>query len=695
MKIKPKSTRYYSLFINPIIFITVFSILFGLILYRIYDNSRIEQTRNVKSFSENAARRIEFKLNGNLDYLNLLVKERAEGLLTVENFNSKIDDYLNVHPEFINITWVDSTFVIKNVAPIADNSLIIGLSIELPEPKKASRMAKEMEKPIYTNSFEAIQSNSSFEIWVPVFNGNKFLGLLAGVYSCDKLLNSCLDNEDNENSRISLLDEKSNEIAFYPKTYNKTSNISYEENLSSLNLKLKIKFEAINKQPFSWISILLLSSTLIFILGFSFSLFKVRVENRLRKQAQNELEKHEIFLKKQNKEYALLNEQYISQNISLQKAKEKAEESDKLKSAFLANMSHEIRTPMNGIIGFAELLKIPGLSGEKQHEYIKIIENGGKRLLNIISEIIDISKIESGQMEVQIRETNITELLEETFHLFKKEADSKKIILSCKNSFHDKQEIIHTDREKLYSILTNLVKNAIKYTDQGNIEFGYHIKDSFLEFYVADSGIGIDEDRQVAIFERFIQADIADIQARQGAGLGLSITKALVELLDGNIWLKSEVGKGSTFYFNLPYKADITREIDSEKSNMPLIQKGFTHKLKILIAEDDEISEMLISVMLNAIGKEILTARTGNEVVEICHNNPDINLIMMDIQMPELDGYKATRQIRQFNKSVTIIAQTAFGLSGDREKAIEAGCNDYISKPIKKDELFTVIQKYF
>ncbi len=225
----------------------------------------------------------------------------------------------------------------------------------------------------------------------------------------------------------------------------------------------------------------------------------------------------------------MLNEQYLSQNISLIKAKEKAEESDKLKSSFLANMSHEIRTPMNGIIGFSDLLKTPGLSGKKQHEYIKIIENGGKRLLNIISEIIDISKIESGQMEVQIRKTNIIELLEETFHLFKKEANSKKIILSLKNTSPNKQEIINTDREKLYSILTNLVKNAIKYTDQGSIEYGYNRKGNLLEFYVKDSGIGIQSNRHEVIFERFIPADIADIQARQGAGLGLSLSKAFVE----------------------------------------------------------------------------------------------------------------------------------------------------------------------
>ncbi len=556
MKTILKSSRFHSSFINPLVFIIVFSILFGLILYKIYNNTRVEQTRNIKAFSENIARRIEFKLDGNLDYLNLLVKERAKGLLTKESFNSRLENYLTVHPEFINITWIDSTFVIKNVAPYIGNSLIIGLPIELPEPKKASRLAKKMRKPIYTDHFEAIQSNSSFEIWVPVFSGDTFMGLFAGVYSSNKLLISCLDDRSNKELKISLLDEKSNTIAFHPKTYIETSNISYEENLDLLNLNLKIKLETISEQKFSWITILLFSSTVIFVFGFSFSLSKVTVENHLRRQAQAKLEKSESFLKKQNKEYSLLNEQYISQNVSLKKAKEKAEESDKLKSSFLANMSHEIRTPMNGILGFAELLKEPGVSGEKQQEYIQIIESGGERLLNIISEIIDISKIESGQMEVRIQETNITELFEETFNFFKKETENKKVRFLFKNSLPDKQVLINTDREKLYSILTNLVKNAIKYTDKGNIEFGYKMQTNFIEMYVKDSGIGIKQDRLSAIFERFIQADISDIKARQGAGLGLSITKALVEMLGGKIWVESGIGKGSIFCFTLPKKTE-------------------------------------------------------------------------------------------------------------------------------------------
>lgn len=236
-------------------------------------------------------------------------------------------------------------------------------------------------------------------------------------------------------------------------------------------------------------------------------------------------------------------------------AKEHAEESDRLKSAFLNNMSHEIRTPMNGILGFAGLLKLPSLTIEKQKEYIKLIEKSSLRMLNIITEIIDISKIESGEMKVHYNETNINQQLKFVYDLFRPEMDCNCIDFSFSKNLSEKDAFIRTDKEKLYTVMTNLVKNAIKYTDKGSIEFGYKEKGNYLEFFVKDTGIGIPANRHKAVFERFIQADISDVQARQGAGLGLSIAKAFVEMLGGTIWVESEPGKGSTFYFTLPAKS--------------------------------------------------------------------------------------------------------------------------------------------
>jgi PAS domain S-box-containing protein len=381
------------------------------------------------------------------------------------------------------------------------------------------------------------------------------------------------------------------------------------------------------------------------------------------------------------------------------KAKDRAEESDRLKSAFLANMSHEIRTPMNGILGFAGLLKEPGHSGEDQQEYIRMIEKSGIRMLNIINDIIDISKIEAGVIKLDIKETNINEQLDYINTFFKPEVERKGMKLYLNKTLPEQEAMIKTDREKIFAILTNLVKNAIKFTNSGYIEFGYQLihdnKTSKLEFYVKDTGIGIPKDRQEAIFERFIQADLVDKMALQGAGLGLSIAKAYVEILGGKLWVESENGTGSTFRFTIPYNTinkviKVFKKMVSVKSTEKRI-----NNLKILIAEDDEISAMLLNFEFKRFSKEILKTRSGTEAVELCRKYKDIDLILMDIQMPEMNGYEATREIRQFNKKVIIIAQTAYGLTGDREKSIEAGCNDYISKPIHHDALELLMEKYF
>lgn len=379
----------------------------------------------------------------------------------------------------------------------------------------------------------------------------------------------------------------------------------------------------------------------------------------------------------------------------LLKAKEKAEESDRLKSAFLANMSHEIRTPMNGILGFAGLLKEPKLTGEEQQEYIRIIEKSGIRMLNLINDIVDISKIESGQMEISVTEGDVNEQLRYIYNFFKPEAESKGLHLYVNNMLQYPLSFIKTDHEKIYAILTNLVKNAIKYTYEGSIEVAYEKKAGCLEFIVKDTGIGIDKMKQEAIFQRFIQAETSSKQAVEGAGLGLSITKAYVEMLGGKIWVKSEPGKGSAFFFTIPYKpVAVPKSVKIDH----IAQKGelsLDKKLKILIVEDDESSERFLTRVVQTFGREILKARTGTEAVTACRNIPDIDLVLMDIRLPEMSGYEATRKIREFNRKVIIIAQTAYGLFGDREKAIDAGCNDYISKPIDNNVLTGLLIKYF
>ncbi len=378
------------------------------------------------------------------------------------------------------------------------------------------------------------------------------------------------------------------------------------------------------------------------------------------------------------------------------KAKEKAEESDRLKTAFLANMSHEIRTPMNGILGFASLLKIPDLNREQFTKYVAIIEKSGLRMLNIINDLMNISKIESGQMEVIKGFCNINEQIEYLHTFFKPEAEKEELDLQYSTTLSHEKAIIYTDSEKLYAVLANLIKNAIKYSHYGNIQFGYERKDDKLIFYVSDTGIGVPKERQSAIFERFIQADIEDKKAKEGAGLGLAIAKAYVEMLDGKIWLDSEVGKGTTFFFTIPYITNISNNSrDETKTDLSSDKNPEVKKLNILIAEDEEFADTFLSIILKDISEKIYHAKTGLEAIRICEKNPDIDLILMDVKMPVMDGYTATSEIRKFNKNVIIIAQTAYALPGDNKKAIKVGCNDYISKPIDRDSLIEKIEFFF
>ncbi|MCF8223913.1 MAG: PAS domain S-box protein [Bacteroidales bacterium] len=379
-------------------------------------------------------------------------------------------------------------------------------------------------------------------------------------------------------------------------------------------------------------------------------------------------------------------------------AKKKAEESDSLKSAFLSNMSHEIRTPMNGILGFTSLLSDPDLSSAEREDYIDIVKKSGQRMLNTVSDIIEISKIEAGAIKINVTEVDVVASMKDLVQFFKPEAEKKALMLDLEIALPESAGIINTDINKFDSILTNLIKNAIKYTNAGRIIAGCRAKGDLLEFYVQDTGIGIPANRTKAIFERFIQADISDKRAFEGSGLGLTISKSYVEILGGNIWVVSEEGKGSTFYFTI-LNRKIPGELRTTQKKIPP-QKGSAKQysdnpvLKILIAEDDAVSEFFISKVIKPLSKEILIARNGEEAIDIYRNNKDIDLVLMDLKMPGTNGYEASRQIRKLHKEVIIIAQSAFALSSEREKAIEAGCNDFIAKPFKKDELIEMIVKH-
>lgn len=385
----------------------------------------------------------------------------------------------------------------------------------------------------------------------------------------------------------------------------------------------------------------------------------------------------------------------INYEVNLEKAKIKAEESDKLKTAFLSNMSHEIRTPLNGIIGFSELLKNQTLTDEEKKQFTTIISNSGKQLLSLINDIIDIARIESGEMSVEKDSFKLNELLDEIYRYFKEYKELGKLaeknvdlILSLPSAC---DMVVVSDKNKLRQILTNLISNALKFTNKGTVEFGCAVTDDErqLKMFVKDTGIGISSDNLSIVFERFRQVDDSSSKKFSGSGLGLPITKSLVELLGGSIHVESVYGEGSTFYFFIPLN------IGSNQIKKIEPVKSFSLQNKIMIAEDDDNNFDFLAVLLK---KEFhispIRARNGREAIDIFKKNPDIELIFMDMNMPEMDGYDATKMIKIIKKDVLIIAQTAYATIDEKKKCFDSGCDDYISKPINIERVYELLRKY-
>jgi PAS domain S-box-containing protein len=378
-------------------------------------------------------------------------------------------------------------------------------------------------------------------------------------------------------------------------------------------------------------------------------------------------------------------------NEDLTAAKIRAEESDNLKTAFLANMSHEIRTPMNAIVGFSGFLLNPGLSHEKLASYVQIIKASSLQLLTVIGDIIDISKIETGQMIIESEPVNINNLLDELFITYKKIVEIKKIKLYYSPDHPHEPVQVETDGNRIRQILCNLLNNAIKFTTEGEIEFGYHLTEHAVEFFVKDTGIGIAPENHALVFQRFRQVGAADDLIYGGNGLGLSISSALIKRLGGNFAVVSALGKGSTFSFTVPYTKKIRVNLTS-KTNPKRIADW--NKKTILIVEDDINNHSLLEAMFTGTNAKLLHAWDGREAVESVENHADISLVLMDIKMPIMDGYKATRLIKHLRPKLPVIAQTAYALSHDRNLALDAGCDDYLSKPIEKETFMQKVGAY-
>jgi PAS domain S-box-containing protein len=372
----------------------------------------------------------------------------------------------------------------------------------------------------------------------------------------------------------------------------------------------------------------------------------------------------------------------------LSKAIKKAEENDRLKMAFLHNISHEIRTPLNGIMGFADLLNTPDITDIQRQNYTKIIIDSSNRLLAIFNDLLCISTLQTKQEKVNESKVQLNKMLLDILMFFNPAADKKGIDLSFSKRLPDAEAEIYTDDSKLQHVLKNILSNALKFTSCGTIEFGYALKDDFLEFFVKDTGIGIDEKFHSRIFGEFCQADTSVGRKYGGTGLGLSISKGYVELLGGKIWIKSTPDVGSVFYFTIPFKP--LKSISSAGH----LRYEILNRLdgaKILIVEDEELCYFYLKEFFRAFCPILFHASNGNEAVEICRKNPDIVLVMMDMKMPVMDGFKAVEEIKKFRPQLPVIAETAYACQSDIEKIFASGCDGYIAKPVRRSILLEKI----
>ena len=369
--------------------------------------------------------------------------------------------------------------------------------------------------------------------------------------------------------------------------------------------------------------------------------------------------------------------------------KNKAEKDNRLKSEFISNLSHEIRTPMNGIIGFSGFLDNPDLTMEKKKHYIRIIQNSGHQLLRIVEDLIEISRLETKQVVAVEDSFCFNEMLFDLFTVFDLRAKENKTPLYLKRGLSDEASTIHSDRSKLIKIISNLIDNALKFTNDGYIEFGYFIHEGNLRIYVEDTGVGIAIQRQENIFDRFSKENNELSNNASGLGLGLSIAKKNTELLRGEISVKSKKGKGTTFFVDIPYKP---LKISKSKK---LIKNKAIHT--ILIADDEEINYLYLEILLKEkfqVNCEIIHAKNGKEAITRCEESSEINIVFIDLKMPLIDGYQAMKAIKKIRPKLTIVAQTASSSEEDIKKILKSGFDTYLIKPIDDMRFEKLIKKY-
>ena len=670
------------------VLLSIFTFLFGLIVSILLGKFDVENKYNnekIKVLSELTT--IRTQLEGVVTSTFNLTQGMVHYIshqhdISDDLFNAMSKRALQENRHIRNIALAPNN-IVRCIFPLEGNERAIGLNyMENTQQRESVKYAQKVRKPVLAGPVNLVQGGVGFINRSPILigDGPDSLKQYWGLASIVAYVNTLLEDggvTSSEYLTISLRG-KDGKGANGAMIWGDSTILTKNPVVVDVNVPGgKWQLAAIPKS--GWTNITVIES-LYFILGIintliiTFFLSILIWRNRLVRLSNIELA-HEIVIRRKVED-------------ELIKAKENAEMANRMKTAFLANMSHEIRTPMNSILGFSELMLSSNNEKENNEYYIQIINNSTRQLLSVINDIIDISIIETGQLKIFNRSTKLNTLLVNIYQLNLIRVDQNGVELKLIKGLPNNKANILTDDQRLSQILNNLISNAIKFTEKGFIEFGYQLMDESIEFYVKDSGKGIPSDFHEAIFERFRQVDDPRKGNYGGTGLGLSISKSLVELMGGRIWLTSEINIGSCFYFTIPY-----HPIYSDTEEVKFENTLDLHGKTILIAEDDKSSYLLLKGLLKGTNVNLLWAENGVEALEIFFSNPFIDLIMLDIKMPLMNGLDLVAEIRKTNKEIPIIAQTAYAMSEDKDNALAAGCNYYLPKPISYSELFNILKE--
>lgn len=695
-----KKSPNHNIYTKLLYFITIMTVFFMLLFLSLYifNNRQEKQTyqNSQKQFITEVQSVLKLNSDGPTALLTDLTFWEGLGNFTIskdKNWFKKniVDNFKHYDFELIEVYGSDNNPIINNEYSKIKSKVII--------PKEAlEQLNKKGFATFYIKSPKVIIEIFGTKIQSVNNSNSKNYGYFLVGRLLDKDYIQTL--ETNSNSKIKIVESNTIES-------NDRNNMNYifplknwnNETISSLTFTRTLNLEYNNIQNLLTIIVL---SFILFILIFIYycRLWFFAPLNTVTEILETGNKKSIDVLKKAPGEFAHIGnlfEENRNQKLELVKAKLKAEENDRLKTSFLSNLSHEIRTPMNAIVGFTELMMNTKVKEQEQNEYLNIIDKSGKNLISIIDDLIEMSKIDSHQIKPNLTSVNIESCINELYETIKVTIKkSKKIdffILENKSPAHFN---ISTDEVKLRQIIVNLVTNAIKFTNEGYVAFGYEVIEDKqqIKFTVKDTGFGIDEDSHQHIFDRFRRVgDEKSIKAG-GLGLGLAISKAYVEMLGGTIALESKIGKGSVFSFTIPLVYDkvemITVQPIKNKTNIKGEEEG-----TILIAEDDNINFLLFQKIMKTKNFKIIRAQNGQEAVNICLNNPEIDLVLMDIKMPVMDGFEAFEKIHPIRPNLPVIAQTAFSSNEDKERILKEGFSDYITKPINREKLFDLIDNIF